>query len=130
MNLSLVIITRTAFTFFIKWRDAGHRADVEPTLRQSLLLSSSDPSISFTRPLAGPNAIVALILIFLPALRLLPQSRGTARSYTTKRQTLWLECRMGLPHRGLLNRDGLRAYGFSNTFRAARKHSNACGTPQ
>jgi putative tricarboxylic transport membrane protein len=40
----------------------------EPTLRQSLLLSSGDPSIFFTRPIAGPITIVALILIFLPVV--------------------------------------------------------------
>ncbi|MEY3005451.1 MAG: hypothetical protein RLZZ491_2627 [Pseudomonadota bacterium] len=43
----------------------------EPTLRQSLLLSSGDPSIFFTRPVAGPITVVALILIFLPLLKLL-----------------------------------------------------------
>ncbi|MFN3263017.1 MAG: tripartite tricarboxylate transporter permease [Pikeienuella sp.] len=43
----------------------------EPTLRQSLLLSSGDPSIFFTRPIAGPITVIALILIFLPALKLL-----------------------------------------------------------
>ncbi len=43
----------------------------EPTLRQSLLLSSGDPSIFFTRPVAGPITVVALILIFLPALKFL-----------------------------------------------------------
>jgi putative tricarboxylic transport membrane protein len=40
----------------------------EETLRQSLLMSSGDPSIFFTRPIAGPIAIVALILIFLPLI--------------------------------------------------------------
>lgn len=48
----------------------------EPTLRQSLLLSSGDPSIFFTRPVAGPITIVALILIFLPALKLLRRGRA------------------------------------------------------
>ena len=43
----------------------------EPTLRQSLLLSSGDPSIFLTRPIAGPITIIALILIFLPAVKLL-----------------------------------------------------------
>ncbi len=43
----------------------------EPTLRQSLLLSSGDLSIFFTRPIAGPITVVALILILLPALKLL-----------------------------------------------------------
>ncbi len=47
----------------------------EPTLRQSLLLSSGDPSIFFTRPVAGPITIVALVLIFLPVLRLLRRGR-------------------------------------------------------
>lgn len=38
----------------------------EPTLRQSLLLSSGDPSIFFTRPIAGPITVIAIILILLP----------------------------------------------------------------
>ncbi len=50
----------------------------EPTLRQSLLLSSGDPSIFFTRPIAGPITVVALILIFLPALKLLRRRRSKA----------------------------------------------------
>ncbi|CAM4392076.1 tripartite tricarboxylate transporter permease [Palleronia rufa] len=48
----------------------------EPTLRQSLLLSSGDPSIFFTRPIAGPITIAALVLIFLPAIKLLRRGRG------------------------------------------------------
>ncbi|MGB3554394.1 MAG: tripartite tricarboxylate transporter permease [Jannaschia sp.] len=47
----------------------------EPTLRQSLLLSSGDPSIFFTRPIAGPITVVALILIFLPLLKVLRRRR-------------------------------------------------------
>ncbi len=43
----------------------------EPTLRQSLLLSSGDPSIFFVRPIAGPITIVALILIFLPLFKVI-----------------------------------------------------------
>jgi putative tricarboxylic transport membrane protein len=43
----------------------------EPTLRQSLLLSSGDPSIFFIRPIAGPITVIAIILILLPALKLL-----------------------------------------------------------
>lgn len=50
----------------------------EPTLRQSLLLSSGDPTIFFTRPVAGPITIIALILIFLPAVNLLRKRRRTA----------------------------------------------------
>jgi putative tricarboxylic transport membrane protein len=43
----------------------------EPTLRQSLLLSSGDPTIFFTRPIAGPITIIAIILILLPLFKLL-----------------------------------------------------------
>lgn len=38
----------------------------EPTLRQSLLLSSGDPMIFLTRPIAGPITVIAVILILLP----------------------------------------------------------------
>ncbi|SPH25137.1 hypothetical protein DEA8626_04173 [Defluviimonas aquaemixtae] len=54
----------------------------EPTLRQSLLLSSGDPSIFFTRPIAGPITIIAIILILLPLFKLMrdkfrsPRARG------------------------------------------------------
>ncbi len=41
----------------------------EPTLRQSLLLSSGDLSIFFTRPIAGPITVIALIMIFLPLIK-------------------------------------------------------------
>ncbi|ETX28820.1 tripartite tricarboxylate transporter permease [Roseivivax isoporae] len=50
----------------------------EPTLRQSLLLSSGDPSIFFTRPIAGPITVIALILIFLPALKYLRRRKPAA----------------------------------------------------
>jgi len=55
----------------------------EPTLRQSLLLSSGDPSIFFTRPIAGPITVIAIVLILLPLLRLIrnkyrrPSTAGT-----------------------------------------------------
>ncbi|QBF33448.1 tripartite tricarboxylate transporter permease [Thalassococcus sp. S3] len=52
----------------------------EPTLRQSLLLSSGDPSIFLTRPIAGPITVVALILIFLPVVKLLTRRRKLARA--------------------------------------------------
>lgn len=42
----------------------------EPTLRQSLLLSGGDPMIFLNRPIAAPITIIALILIFLPLLKL------------------------------------------------------------
>ncbi len=41
----------------------------EPTLRQSLLLSSGDPTIFVTRPVAGPITVIAIVLILLPALK-------------------------------------------------------------
>jgi putative tricarboxylic transport membrane protein len=43
----------------------------EPTMRQSLLLSSGDPTIFFTRPIAGPITVIAIILIFLPLFKLI-----------------------------------------------------------
>jgi putative tricarboxylic transport membrane protein len=43
----------------------------EPTLRQSLLLSSGDASIFFTRPVSGPIMLIAILLIFLPAFGVL-----------------------------------------------------------
>ncbi|MEM9330786.1 MAG: tripartite tricarboxylate transporter permease [Pseudomonadota bacterium] len=43
----------------------------EPTLRQSLLFSDGSFSIFFTRPIAGPITIVAIILILFPLLKLL-----------------------------------------------------------
>lgn len=51
----------------------------EPTLRQSLLLSSGDPSIFFTRPVAGPITVVALFLIFLPLFKALRRMRTKAK---------------------------------------------------
>jgi len=48
----------------------------EPTMRQSLLLSSGDPTIFFTRPIAGPITVVAIILILLPAIKLLRRKRS------------------------------------------------------
>ncbi|MEP3233288.1 MAG: tripartite tricarboxylate transporter permease [Hyphomicrobiales bacterium] len=41
----------------------------EPTLRQSLLLSDGEFSIFFTRPIAGPITVIAIILIFLPLIK-------------------------------------------------------------
>jgi len=41
----------------------------EPTLRQSLLLSSGDPMIFLNRPIAGPITIIAVILIALPMIK-------------------------------------------------------------
>ena len=41
----------------------------EPTLRQSLLLSSGDPMIFLNRPIAGPITVIAIILILLPLFK-------------------------------------------------------------
>ncbi len=41
----------------------------EPKLRQSLLFSDGDFSIFFTRPIAGPITVVAIILILLPLFK-------------------------------------------------------------
>jgi len=43
----------------------------EPKLRQSLLLSDGDFSIFFTRPIAGPITVIAIILILLPLIKLI-----------------------------------------------------------
>lgn len=43
----------------------------EPKLRQSLLLSDGDFSIFFTRPIAGPITIIAIILILLPLVKVI-----------------------------------------------------------
>ena len=49
----------------------------EPTLRQSLLLSRGDATIFFTRPIAGPITVIAIILILLPLFKMI---RGKMRS--------------------------------------------------
>ncbi len=41
----------------------------EPKMRQSLMLSDGDPMIFLNRPIAGPITVIALILIFLPAIK-------------------------------------------------------------
>ena len=43
----------------------------EPKLRQSLLLSDGDFSIFFTRPIAGPITIIAIVLILLPLFKVI-----------------------------------------------------------
>lgn len=43
----------------------------EPKLRQSLLFSDGDFSIFFTRPIAGPITVIAIILILLPLFRVI-----------------------------------------------------------
>jgi len=52
----------------------------EPTLRQSLLLSSGDPMIFFTRPIAGPITVIAIILILLPGLKYLRRKRSLSKA--------------------------------------------------
>lgn len=48
----------------------------EPTMRQSLLLSSGDPSIFFTRPISAPIMVAAIILILMPAFKYLRPRRA------------------------------------------------------
>ena len=43
----------------------------EPKLRQSLLFSDGDLSIFFTRPIAGPITVIAIILILLPLIKVI-----------------------------------------------------------
>ena len=53
----------------------------EPTLRQSLLLSSGDASIFFTRPIAGPITVIAIVLILLPLVKVVvTRVRGGRRA--------------------------------------------------
>ena len=54
----------------------------EPTLRQSLLLSSGDPSIFFTRPIAGPITVIAIILILLPLFKVIWTRVKSSRAET------------------------------------------------
>jgi putative tricarboxylic transport membrane protein len=55
----------------------------EPTLRQSLLLSSGDPSIFITRPIAGPITIIALVLILMPLVKYMINRRKRSRNNAT-----------------------------------------------
>jgi putative tricarboxylic transport membrane protein len=41
----------------------------EPALRQSLLISSGEISIFFTRPFSGPIMVTAIILLLVPAVK-------------------------------------------------------------
>jgi putative tricarboxylic transport membrane protein len=43
----------------------------EPSLRQSLLISNGDLTVFVTRPIAGPITVIAIILLFLPLLKLI-----------------------------------------------------------
>ena len=53
----------------------------EPKLRQSPLLSDGDFSIFFTRPIAGPITVIAIILILLPLLKVIrDRFRGTSKA--------------------------------------------------
>jgi putative tricarboxylic transport membrane protein len=54
----------------------------EPTLRQSLLLSSGDPSIFFTRAIAGPITVIAIILILLPLFKVIWTKVKSSRAQT------------------------------------------------
>ena len=54
----------------------------EPTLRQSLLVSSGDPTIFLTRPIAGPITVIAIILILLPAFNVIRRKMRAAKKKT------------------------------------------------
>ncbi|UUX50341.1 tripartite tricarboxylate transporter permease [Nisaea acidiphila] len=41
----------------------------EPALRQSLIISGGDATVFFTRPIAGPITVIALILLVLPLVQ-------------------------------------------------------------
>jgi putative tricarboxylic transport membrane protein len=43
----------------------------EASMRQSLLINHGNPSIFFTRPISGSITVVAIVLLLLPALKLL-----------------------------------------------------------
>ena len=51
----------------------------EPKLRQSLLFSDGDFSIFFTRPIAGPITVIALVLIFLPLVKFIRDKMRTGK---------------------------------------------------
>ena len=55
----------------------------EPKLRQSLLFSDGDFSIFFTRPIAGPITVIAIILILLPLLKLIRDKFRSIRNKTS-----------------------------------------------
>ncbi|MEE8280105.1 MAG: tripartite tricarboxylate transporter permease, partial [Alphaproteobacteria bacterium] len=43
----------------------------EPALRQSLLIFNGDVTIFFTRPIAGPITIIAIVLLLLPLMKVI-----------------------------------------------------------
>ncbi len=43
----------------------------EPALRQSLLIFNGDVTIFFTRPIAGPITVIAIVLLLLPLAKLI-----------------------------------------------------------
>ena len=47
----------------------------EPALRQSMIISGGDPSVFFTRPIAGPITIIAVILLLLPLVQVIRKKR-------------------------------------------------------
>lgn len=51
----------------------------EPKLRQSLMISGGDLTVFFTRPIAGPITVIAILLILLPVFQLI-WSKVRARS--------------------------------------------------
>ena len=52
----------------------------EPTLRQSLLLSSGDPMIFLSRPISAPITVVAIILLGYPLYKLVKNKLANSKS--------------------------------------------------
>ncbi|WP_420404803.1 tripartite tricarboxylate transporter permease [Nisaea sp.] len=51
----------------------------EPALRQSLIISGGDATVFFTRPIAGPITVIAIILLFLPLVQMIRKKRRKAK---------------------------------------------------
>jgi putative tricarboxylic transport membrane protein len=52
----------------------------EPKLRQALLISSGDPTVFLTRPIAGPITVLAIVLLLLPLFKLIWVRFGRRRA--------------------------------------------------
>ncbi len=52
----------------------------EPALRQSLIISGGDATVFFTRPIAGPITIIAIILLLLPLVQIFRKKRKQAKN--------------------------------------------------
>lgn len=52
----------------------------EPALRQSLIISGGDATVFFTRPIAGPITMIAIVLLLLPLVQVFRKKRKQAKS--------------------------------------------------